>query len=74
MATGSNRQLAAWSRARTIGDDEIYDYLDIDCEDCGVKFYVLPLSLDQYNAGKRYPTRCWKCRRAYDEWARIART
>jgi len=45
------------------GDDEIYDYIDIDCEDCGLKFIVAPLTLDQKKSGKKYPTKCSHCQK-----------
>ena len=42
---------------------DYYDYLDIDCEDCGVKFYINPANyIDRED---EIPTRCWKCRAAF---------
>lgn len=48
-----------------LDDSELYDYIDIDCEDCGYKFFVRPLTLEDKKAGKEYPTRCRKCEREY---------
>jgi hypothetical protein len=45
------------------GDDELYDYIDIDCKDCGLKFIVAPLTMEQEKAGKTYPTQCGRCQR-----------
>ena len=47
----------------TIGDDEIYDYIGIDCEDCSLKFIVASLTLDQKKSGKKYPTKCPRCQK-----------
>ena len=39
---------------------DYYDYLDIDCADCGKKFYVNP---ENYrNRENEIPTLCGKCR------------
>jgi hypothetical protein len=46
-----------------IGDDEIYDYIDIDCADCGIKFIVAPLSAEAEKSGRKYPTQCGRCRK-----------
>lgn len=46
-----------------IGDDELYDFLDIDCADCGRKFIVRPFSLEETRSGKTYPTQCGRCQR-----------
>lgn len=46
-----------------IGDDEIYDYIDIDCVDCGLKFFVGPLTNKQKASGRQYPTKCGRCQR-----------
>lgn len=46
----------------TYGDEEFYDYIDIDCEACGLKFIVAPITLEQKKAGKVYPTKCGRCR------------
>lgn len=45
------------------GDDELYDYIDIDCEDCGLKFIVRPLTLLEKQSGKKYPTKCGRCQK-----------
>lgn len=45
------------------GDDEIYDYIDIDCIDCGLKFIVRPLTLEEKKTGKEYPKQCGRCQR-----------
>ena len=37
-------------------DDET-DFEDIDCEDCGMKFFVRPSSL----VGKEWPRKCPRC-------------
>lgn len=38
--------------------DPEYDFEDVDCEDCGLKFYVRPSS---YPKGTSYPTKCGRC-------------
>lgn len=43
-------------------DTDLYDYLDIDCQDCGVKFIVGPLSNEAKAMGKEYPSKCSRCR------------
>lgn len=46
-----------------MGDDELYDYIDIDCEDCGLKFFVRPFTLEEKQKGKEYPKKCGRCQR-----------
>lgn len=45
------------------GDDELYDYIDIDCADCGLKFIVRPLTKEEKESGKPYPKKCGRCQR-----------
>jgi hypothetical protein len=45
------------------GDDELYDYIDIDCTDCGMKFIVRPYTKEEKECGKTYPTKCGRCQR-----------
>lgn len=52
-----------------INDDDC-DFEDVDCEDCGRKFFVRPSAYAGTN--KPWPTRCEKCRKAkasWDKWA-----
>lgn len=39
-------------------EDE-YDFEDVDCEDCGMKFYVRPSSY----VGKEFPRKCERCKK-----------
>ena len=41
----------------TNDDELLYDFEDVDCEDCGMKFFVQPSAL----VGKEWPTKCPRC-------------
>ena len=36
------------------------DYEDVDCEDCGLKFFIDPAN---YSDGKPIPRKCERCRK-----------
>jgi hypothetical protein len=38
-------------------DNEDWDFEDVDCEDCGIKFYVRPSAY----VSKPWPTKCTRC-------------
>lgn len=38
--------------------DQDYDFEDVDCESCGLKFYVRPSA---YPEGTSFPTKCPRC-------------
>jgi len=40
-------------------EDDEYDFEDVDCEDCGLKFYVRPSFYKDTN--KPWPTKCPRC-------------
>lgn len=44
-------------------DDDI-DFEDVDCEDCGHKFFVRPSSYKD----KPWPARCDRCRKSKASW------
>lgn len=46
-----------------ISDEEMFDYIDIDCSDCGLKIIVGPLTNEQKKQGREYPTKCGRCRK-----------
>ena len=61
-------------------EDTEYDFEDVDCEDCGRKFYIRP-SLYTKEAQERrrqqglperpWPTRCDGCAKAFKEFSKF---
>lgn len=51
------------TRIKNMSDAE-YDYEDIDCSDCGLKFFVRPSDYTHFrtNDGRKpWPTQCPRC-------------
>lgn len=54
-----------FDRAFKVESDDDYDFEDVDCEDCGLKFFIRPSAYfvgdTRVRNDRPYPTKCYRC-------------